>query len=84
MLNNKTINFPFGHSDMQELRAYDASDRLEYVGRAHPGTAVTAAQWQISKYTYDAATERITSIKFAGGVNDYTSVWNDRATYTYA
>ena len=85
MLNNKTISFPFSHEDLTELRTYDANSpvRVQYLGRAIPGTATSVAQWQIRKYTYDSTTANIVSIQFAGGVNDYNKVWDDRASYTY-
>lgn len=83
MINNKTISFPFSVADMKELRAYDGTSRLEYQGFAPPGAATSAAVWQIKKFTYDAATERILTKQFAAGVNDYCHVWNNRASLSY-
>jgi hypothetical protein len=86
MLNNKTISFPFGHSDMQEVRSYDANSpvRVQYIGRAQPGVATSVAQWQIRKYIYDSTTANTLTIQFAGGTNDYMYEWDERATLSYS
>ncbi|OPY13029.1 MAG: hypothetical protein A4E69_01868 [Syntrophus sp. PtaB.Bin138] len=84
MLDNRTIKFPFSEDSMQTLVAYDASNRPQYIGLAHPGVATSAAQWQIRKITYDAVTGNPTSVQFAGGANDYSSVWDDRAALSYS
>jgi len=82
MINNQTISFPFDSADLQMAVAYTDIYPV-YIGRARPGALVSAAEWQIRKITYDA-NYNVTAIQFAAGVNDYTKVWNDRATYTYA
>lgn len=83
MVNNESTHFPFTPDDLIEMRSYDASDRLEYQGFAPAGSAVSSPCWQIKKFTYDSTSERITTKLFAGSVNDYVHVWDDRATYTY-
>lgn len=82
MINKQTISFPFDTNDMQTLVAYSGS-YPEYIGRARPGALPAAAEWQIRKVTYDT-NFNVTAIQFAGGVNDYSKVWDDRATYSYA
>jgi hypothetical protein len=84
MLNNHTISFPFSSDCMQSRIAYDGSDRQEYIGLAPPGVLTSAAQWQIRKCTYSGVSTRLTAVQFAGGVNDYNHVWDDRASYTYS
>ena len=81
-INKNTISFPFSESDMALRATYNVDGNLEYLGRARPGAAESAAEWQISKTAYDAS-GRVTSVKFAAGTNAYTKVWNDRATYSY-
>lgn len=84
MINNKTINFPFSDQDMQQAVAYHASNRPEYIGQAPAGAATSSAQWQIRKLAYDGSTGMLLTVKFAGGSNDYNSVWTDRATLSYS
>ncbi len=82
MINSKTINFPFAHGDMQLLVEYTGNYPL-YIGRARPGAATSAAEWQVCKITYDA-NYNVTAITWAGGTNDYSNVWDDRATASYS
>lgn len=82
MINSKTINFPFSHGDLQIAVEYTGNYPL-YIGRARPGAAAAAAEWQIAKVTYDA-NNNVTAIKWAGGTNDYTNVWADRTTLVYS
>lgn len=78
---SKDSLYPYTASDHDLRLAYDASDNVEYVGIAEPGTATSAAAWQIKKLTYtDGA---VTAVDFADGTNAYIKVWDDRATYTY-
>ncbi|MEN6421336.1 MAG: hypothetical protein ABFD76_05255 [Smithella sp.] len=84
MINAATISFPFDENDQQHVIAYDASNRPEYIGRAPAGVATSVAQWQIRQLAYDAVTGSLLTVKFAGGVNDYNSVWDDRATLSYS
>ena len=61
----------------------DSTGRPIYLGYAEPGTATTAAKWQIRKLTYDSA-GAVTDIQFASGTNDFIHVWDNRATYSYS
>jgi hypothetical protein len=54
-----------------------------YVGMAVPGSALSAAVWQIKKLTYDG-NNNVTSVLFAGGSGAFTNIWNNRASYTYS
>lgn len=49
-----------------------------YLGKATPGTAYSAASWQIKKFN---GTTKATT--FADDVTTYTKTWNDRTTYNY-
>jgi len=82
MINAKTIQYPFSNADLICKIAYNGNYPV-YIGYAAPATATSAAAWQIRKLTYDA-NNNITDIQFASGVNDYTKVWDDRATYSYS
>lgn len=66
---------------------YPGTTNLRYAGFAKPGTATSAALWQIFYCTYDAS-NNITSILWpvnASGAtsNDFEFIWNNRAALTY-
>ena len=82
-INAQTISFPFGHSDMQMRVAYNTAGDVEYIGRGRPGALDAAGEWQITKIAYNTARQP-TSVCMAAGTNEYTKVWDDRATYSYA
>lgn len=82
-INSQTIAYPFGHPDLQILVARNAAQSVEYIGRARPGAATSAAEWQIGKIAYDANGD-FASLKFAGGTNTYSKVWDNRAAYSYS
>lgn len=54
-----------------------------YYGEAAPGTASSAAEWAIRKFTYDS-NGVMTAMKWADSVRSFTKVWDNRATYAYA
>ena len=64
--------------------AYDTSNRIQYVGRAVPGSATTASLWQILRITYEGATTRISTVTYANGNATHKWIWDNRATYTYS
>ncbi|MBF0415586.1 MAG: hypothetical protein HQL79_07440 [Magnetococcales bacterium] len=73
-----------GTSELLASRyAYNASGNAEYIGMAEPGITDDVAQWLIRKIVYDAQ-QRPIAILFADGRCSFSSVWNDRASYTYA
>lgn len=51
---------------------------LVYLGKATPGTATSAASWQIKRYDKSAG-----HMSFADDVTTFTKTWDDRASYTY-
>ena len=53
-----------------------------YVGWAAPGTAKTAASWQIQKLTYSGTV--MTDVQWASGNADFDKIWNNRASYSYS
>lgn len=54
-----------------------------YVGLAQPGTATSAASWQIKKITYDG-NNNPTSILYAVGSGSFNQIWDNRASLTYS
>lgn len=51
------------------------------VGMAKPGTATSAALWQIRKVNVVGVA---VSITFANGTTTFTNVWDSRGSYTYS
>lgn len=83
MINAKTISFPFTPADLQSKIVYNAAGDPEYVMRARPGALTSAAEWQISKITYDAD-RRPATVTFASGNNDYIRVADNYLSYSYS
>lgn len=65
-----------------QLLEYDGSNNLLYHGRAAPGSASSAAAWQIKQFIYSGA--NITAIKFAAGTAAFTAIWDNRAGLSYS
>ena len=63
---------------------YDAAatPNLVYLGLAVPGTATSAAAWQIRKFTTSGSNP--TSMLWAGGSGTFTNIWDNRASLTYS
>ena len=62
--------------------AYNASNLTEYIGLAKPGTATSAASWQIKKLVYSGSL--VTEILFADGDTNFDNVWDDRTSLSYS
>lgn len=60
---------------LQVRRAYDADNRLEYMGVSPKGKATSDAAWVISKYTYDANGLPETDV-----MSNFNVIWDDRAS----
>lgn len=61
----------------------DGSGRVQYIGKARPGTATSDAAWLIKKLTYGAGGEIISGM-YGGREAAFTGVWDARASYTYS
>ena len=64
--------------------SYDATDRIQYVGKAVPGSATSASLWLIMRITYVGATSAIADVTYAEGDATHKWIWDDRATYDYS
>lgn len=62
--------------------AYTGAGLPEYIGLASPGTATSAASWQIRKLTYSGT--NVTELNFADGNLNFDNVWDDHATLSYS
>lgn len=62
-----------------ESRNDTTSDpNLVYFGKAAPGSATSAAVWQIKRYSKSAG-----HLSFADDATTFNKVWDNRATYSY-
>ncbi len=83
MINQKTVQYPFDKTDLVHMEDLAGGANVVYEGYAAPGTAESAAAWQIVKHTYDGSNNHLTT-KFADGTNDYNQVWDNRASLSYS
>ena len=54
-----------------------------YVGKSYPGASTASPVWQIKKLTYDG-NGNVTAVEYSGSSPNATSVWDNRASLTYA
>jgi len=73
---------PTGFADHIVQLDYDGSDNVIYYGLASPGSATSAAVWQIKKLTY--AGSNLTSMRWANGAKTFANVWDNRAALSYS
>ncbi len=59
----------------------DVGSGVCYVGKAAPGTATSAASWQVFRLT--EASGDLTMV-WADGDADFNNVWDDRASLSYS
>lgn len=62
------------------LIEYSAGNPI-YVGMSGPGTATSAALWQIQRLTYSGSD--MVAREWANSDNDFKYVWDNRASYSY-
>ena len=67
-----------------ERISYDAANRIQYIGKALPGSAENALLWAIYILIYEGATHRIIEKGWAGGDSSQRWRWDLRATYAYS
>ena len=82
MINALTISYPFDHGSMKTRSVYVSGSDILYLGFAAPGTATSAAAWQIRRISN--YTENDPYVDFAGGTNNFDQVWDDYATLDYS
>lgn len=61
-------------------RIDEASATVTYIGKADPGTASSAASWQIQKVDTTSGTV----ITFADGNSNFDNIWDNRASLSYS
>ena len=61
---------------------YDANKRQEYVLRAYPGTATTAAAWQIYKLSYNSDGTQFKR-RYAGATDAFINIATNYASLNY-
>ncbi len=81
---NSETNISSGIADLfiTIIASVSGTSKLEYIGYAKPGTATSAASWQIKKISYSG--NNTTSILFADGNTKFDNVWDNRAALSYS
>jgi hypothetical protein len=65
------------------ISEYDeVSDVLAYAGKALPGTATSAASWQIKELTFTAGGD--ISVRLADGNASFDNIWDNRGSLSYS
>lgn len=59
-----------------------SGNNVEFVGKAEPGSATSAAVWQIMKLTYSG--NNVTDVEWADGNLNFDNVWDNRAGLSYS
>lgn len=67
--------------DMDYDTLIDEATPYTYIGKAVPATATSAASWQIKRVEDLGGGD--SAIRFADGVNTFTLVWDNRASFSY-
>lgn len=61
----------------------DANDLDQYICIAKPGSATSAAVWQIRKIGY-SATGKVASVTWANGTDQFIHIADNRASLSYS
>jgi YD repeat-containing protein len=61
----------------------DGAGKVEYICTADSGVATSTARWQVSRLSYDTS-DRVSTIRWAGGTDNFTSVCDDRVSLSYS
>jgi hypothetical protein len=65
------------------ITEYDeVSDLLAYAGKALPGTATSAASWQVKELTFTAGGD--ISVRLADGNANFDNIWDNRGSLSYS
>jgi len=62
---------------------YDGNGNLIYYGTSYSGAAFSEPKWKIMKLAYDGNGNLLTRL-WAGGVESFTQIWDNRAGLTYS
>jgi len=62
----------------------EAANGITYVGKAQPGSATSAAVWQICRIDESGTTEVELIITWADGNKNFDKIWDNRTTYSYS
>ncbi len=60
----------------------DSEGKAIFIGLATPGSAKSAAAWQIKKITYDG-NSAATDIQFANSSTAFNQIWDDRSGLSF-
>jgi len=63
--------------------SYNATQDIEYIGTAAPGSLANESVWKIINLTYDV-NDNIESVVYASGNRKFDKIWDNRAGYAYS
>ena len=75
------VVFSDGELNYTQAMENNSNGQPIFIGLAAPGSAKSAASWQIRKITYSGVF--ITDVEFANSSNAFDQVWNDRGGLSY-
>ncbi len=62
--------------------AYDADTNLEYLGIAKIGSATSAEEWQIRRFTW--TDNNLVTIEWTDGDFEFNNIWDNRTSLSYS
>lgn len=71
----EVLSIPFA------VRIDEVDVTTSYIGKAEPGSVEGNAVWQIQRLTVSGT---ITSVEWAGGIDAFDNVWDQRASLSYS
>ena len=74
-------------SSLQEEKAIRTDEQVAgttYIGRAQPGTATSAARWQVSRAVETTSLPITTTVTWADGDAAYDNIWDNRTALSYS
>jgi hypothetical protein len=70
-------------ADVEYISEYEeVSDVLAYAGKAVPGSATSAAVWQVKELTFTAGGD--ISVRLADGNANFDNIWDNRGSLPYS
>lgn len=75
--------FLLGSTNFTVLFDYDTNSNQIYIGWAQPGSLTSASVWRIMHQTFNASGQQL-SVVWPSGSTGFSSVWDNRTTYSYS
>ena len=85
ILKDELGNVIFSDAELNftQVMENDGEGKVIFIGLAVPGSAKSAASWQIRKITYDGI-GAATNIQFANSSTAFNQIWDNRSGLAYS